>query len=378
LLDARADRHLWAKTYDRPLGDLIELEKRVALEIAHEITGRLHPAQEIRLRNSGPINWQAYDAYMRGRYLIGERTPDTERDARGYFEEALRADPKFALAYSGLAEYYSVSWNVSHDDLPLGEQYARKAVALDPELAEAHAALGITRLFQHDFNEGGAELQRAITLNPNYAMAHHWYAIYFMYRQDKRAALAENDRALQLDPFSFPVNLARGILLTYAGELDRAVEQLERLSALNPTHAVAPMELVRVYWIMGKAPEALAEQKKVASMINEAQLARDAEEVAGVYARAGLRSALLRDAQLRVRAHERSRRDQTREIFFPNSIAIQYALLRDRKMTMKWLNEALHQSDNRYEVDLLCAPELDFVRSDPEFERFLRVAGLRP
>ena len=378
LVDARADRHLWAKTYDRSLGDVIELEKRVALEIAHEITGRLHPAQEIRLRNSGPINWQAYDAYMRGRYLIGERTPEAERDARAYFEEALRADPKFALAYAGLAEYYAVSWNVSHDDLPLGEQCARKAVALDSELAEAHAALGIARLFQHDFNEGGAELQRAITLNPNYVMAHHWYAFYFAYRQDKRAALAENDRALQLDPFSFPVNLARGIFLEYAGELDRAAEQLERLSALNPAHAVAPLELERVYWIVGKAPEALAQQKKVASMVNDAQLARDADEIAGVYARSGLRSALLRDAQLKERAHERSWRNHTREFFFPNGIAIQYALLRDRKMTMKWLNEALHQDDDRYEFDLLCAPQLDFVRSDPEFERFLRVAGLRP
>jgi TolB-like protein/DNA-binding winged helix-turn-helix (wHTH) protein/Tfp pilus assembly protein PilF len=378
LLDARADRHLWAKSYDRPLGDLIELEKRVALEIAHEISGRLHPAQEIRLRKSGPLNLQAYDAYMRGRYLIGERTPEAERDARGYFEEALRADPKFALAYAGLAEYYSVSWNVTHDDLPLGEQYARKAVALDAELAEAHAALGITRLFQHDFNEGGAELQRAITLNSNYAMARHWYAFYFMYRQDKRAALAENDRALQLDPFSFPVNLARGILLEYAREPERAAEQLEKLSALNPAHTVAPLELIRVYWILGKAPEALAAQKRVASMVNDAQLARDAEEVAGVYARAGLRAALLRNAQLRERTWERSRRNQTREFFPPNAIAIQYALLRDREMTMKWLNEALHQDDDRYEFDLLCAPELDFVRSDPEFKRFLRVAGLRP
>jgi TolB-like protein/Tfp pilus assembly protein PilF len=378
LLDARADRHLWAKTYDRPLGDLIELEKRVALEIAHEITGRLHPAQEIRLRNSGPINWQAYDAYMRGRYLIGERTPEAERDARAYFEEALRSDPKFSLAYSGLAEYYAVSWNASHDDLPLAEQYARKAVALDAERAEGHATLGITRVLQHEFDEARVELERAIALNPNYVMAHHWYAFYFMYRQDKRAALAENDRALQLDPFSFPVNLARGIFLAYAGELERAVEQFEKLSALNPSHTISSLELVRLYWIMGKAPEALAAQKKVASMVNETQLARDAEEVARVYAKGGLRAALLRDAQLRERAHERSRRNQTREFFYPNTIATQYALLRDRKMTMKWLNEALRQDDHGYELDLLCAPEFDFVRSDPEFERYLRVAGLRP
>src|ERR1022692_3892787 len=152
----------------------IRLERHMALAIAHEVTGRLTPAQETRLAHGRTANPRAYDAYLRGRYFWGQRTPEPARAAIGYFEQALREDPHFALAYSGLADCYAVSWWAKGEkDFPLAEKYARKALALDPDLAEAHASLGIIDAYRHRYADAEKELRRALDLNPNYVMAHH-------------------------------------------------------------------------------------------------------------------------------------------------------------------------------------------------------------
>jgi TolB-like protein/DNA-binding winged helix-turn-helix (wHTH) protein len=129
LLDARGDRHLWASTYEHAAEDVLGFEKQVALSIAHEISSRVLPAQETRLNIRRTVNPQAYDDYLHGRYLLGLRTAAGEAGARAYFDEALRIDPGFAPAYSGLADTYSVGWFVNMD-LAMAERYGRKAVEL--------------------------------------------------------------------------------------------------------------------------------------------------------------------------------------------------------------------------------------------------------
>ena len=248
LLEARTDRHLWAESYERDAGEIIRLEEQVALAIAHEVSGRLTTDQETRLASKRAVNPRAYDAYLHGRYLWNERDPEIAGGARAYFEQALREDPGFALAYSGLADYYTVGWGVWTDQR-LAERYARKAVALEPDLAEAHASLGITCTYQGKFPEADKELKRALELNPNYVMAHHWYSLHLTALGRLSEALAENDRARQLDPFSLPVNFWRGVILIGLHEYDRAIEQSETTSVINP-HSDAPHgNLARIYWI---------------------------------------------------------------------------------------------------------------------------------
>ena len=233
LLEARTDRHLWAETYVRDSGEIIRLEEETALAIAHEVSGRLTTDEETRLTSKRTVNPRAYDAYLHGRYLWNERTLETAVGARVYFEQALREDSGFALAYYGLADYYAVSWYAELNQ-PLAETYARKAVALEPDLAEAHASLGIACVYQRKFAEGDKELKRAIELNPNYAMAHHWYSLLLVTLGRLTQALAENDRARRLDPFSLPINYLRGVMLLGLHEYDRAAEQLETAAAINP------------------------------------------------------------------------------------------------------------------------------------------------
>jgi TolB-like protein/DNA-binding winged helix-turn-helix (wHTH) protein/Flp pilus assembly protein TadD len=378
LLDARSDHHLWAETYERKVEDVIVLEREVALAIAHEISGRLSTEQELRLTRWGPANLQAYNAYLRGRRLLAERTPEAETAGRGYFQEALRADPNYAPAYSGLANFYSVAWSVK-SDYSLAEEYARKAIKLDPNLAEGHASLGIAELYRHRFEDAEKEFRQAISLNPSYALAHHFYADYWLYMGDSTEALAENTRARELDPFSYAINAMRGAILWYAGQRDEAVNQFQTLISLNAQSVVPHEALVHLYWSESKVPLALAEERKIAALTHDTRLARNADLVATVYAHSGPRAACLRDLQLRERARAQAAQSSQlgHGLYTASSIAMQYALLEDRKQTLNWLDIAALEDLGHLPEDLACASEFDFVRSDPRFQSIQRTLGLR-
>jgi TolB-like protein/DNA-binding winged helix-turn-helix (wHTH) protein/Tfp pilus assembly protein PilF len=366
LLLARTDTHLWSDVYERDFEDVISLERQVAVAIAHEITGRLSPAQETRLARGRITNPRAYDAYLHGRYLWNQRDAVHTAAAVGYFEQALREDPHFALAYSGLADSYSVSW-WSKEDLPLAEEYARKALAFEPDLAEAHASLGIVYAYTSRFPEAEAELRRAIELNPNYAMAHHWWALNLVYFGRFEEALAENDRARQLDPFSLPVNNGRMYALVGLRQYDRAIEQCETLAVLDAARSFAPGWLVRIYWLEGRVPEAVAEARANATLRNSAARLRDLDEIAAAFSRSGLRAAQLKAAQLEELGYKSS--------YSPLEIAYRYGLAGNRDKVFQWLDTACrdHAPDC---LTLRGSPEFDSVRSTPRFRELLRRQGL--
>ena len=138
----------------------------------------------------------------------------------------MREDPSFALAYSGLSDCYTIAWGAKLDPA-LAEEYARKAVALEPNLAEAHVSLAFAQQCLYRFADAAKELKRGMELNPNYVTAHHFYAIYLLAVGRTVEALAENDRALQLDPFSLPVNNLRGYILVGLRRYDQAVKHLQ-------------------------------------------------------------------------------------------------------------------------------------------------------
>ena len=366
LLQARTDRHLWAETYERDSQDVIQLERQMAVAIAHEVTGRLSQAQETRAARGGTANPRAYDAYLRGRYLWGQRTPEPTTMAIGYFEQALREDPHFALAYSGLADCYAVNW-WAKIDLPMAEKYARKALALEPDLAEAHASLGVIDSNRNRFPEAEKELTRALDLNPNYAMAHHWRSQYLLGLGRLEEALAENERARQLDPFSLPVNHLRVFALIGLRQYDRAVEQAETEAAIAPLLPDPHAQTARIYWIEGRVPDALAEERRAAALAHVPVPPRDLDEVASVFARSGLRAAEVKSARLKEKSYKRA---------YPAfQVAYQYGLVEDQRKVLEWLNQAFRDGGGD-EGWAKAAPEFDCVRSTPGFHDLLRRVGL--
>jgi TolB-like protein/Flp pilus assembly protein TadD len=367
LLEARTDRHLWAETYERDFGDVIRLERQMAVAIAHEVTGRLTPGQETRLARSGTTNAQAYDAYLRGRSLFSQRTEEPVTAAVGYFEQALREDPHFALAYSGLADCYGVGW-WSKGDSHLVEQFARKALAIEPDLAEAHASLGIIETYSGRLADGEKQLRRALELSPNYVMAHHWWALHLLFVGRLAEALAESERARQLDPFSLPVNNLRLSILLGLRQYDRAVEQAETESSIAPRVSLPHAGLARIYWVQGRIPDALAEEEKAASLGDLPVRLRLVAEVAAVSAKSGVRAAQLKSAQLKEKAYKSA---------YPAiEIAFQYGVLGDTDKVLYWLGQQCDRPDVSCYFNLESAPELDCARSDPRFHELLRRSGL--
>jgi TolB-like protein/Tfp pilus assembly protein PilF len=236
LLNAKTDSHLWADTVKRDFQESIQLERQIALSIANEISGRLALAYRSRSPADYTPSPTAFDAYLRGRYYWNLREEVPTAQAVGYFEQALREDRNFALAWSGLADCYSADWG-KQGDFSRAEHYSRKALALTPGLAEAHISLGYAYFGQARFADAGIEARRGVQLNPNYATAHHFLPTYLLIAGRPAEALAENERARQLDPFSYPTTIMRGVIFLSMRAYDRAVEQFTTAAELTPLSA---------------------------------------------------------------------------------------------------------------------------------------------
>jgi TolB-like protein len=184
LIQARTDQHLWAESYERDLRDVLVLQSDVAQAVANEIKIKLTPQEQIQLRRRRPVDPEAYQLYLKGRYYWNRRTEEGFHRAIEYFSGAIEKDPNYALAYAGLADCYNLlgvfGYVPPRDAYPRGKAAATKALELDEELAEAHASLARNKIaFGWDWSGARREFERALELNPNYATAHYWYSYYY-------------------------------------------------------------------------------------------------------------------------------------------------------------------------------------------------------
>jgi TolB-like protein/DNA-binding winged helix-turn-helix (wHTH) protein len=352
LIDARTDTHLWAESYERDLPESLALQDTVARDIAQEIRGKVLPKEKSDGITQGGISQGALESYLRGRYLWNRRDPDSVAKAEGYFEQAIRDSPDFASAYSGLADCFGVGWGPV--DLSAAEKYARKAISLDPELAEGHASLGVTLLLTHRFREAELELQRAIELNPNYAMAHHYYSAFLLTVGRPKDALAENDRARQLDPFGMAVNTMRTILLIDSNELDGALVQAGHLAEIAPQSPAPYRLMARVYWLQGRVPEALEAEKREGAAKHLNLWVHDQEELGRIYAQHGLLAARRRSAEVM---------ERHKDIL---SAAYQYGNLQNPEKVIEKL-EAIAWKQDSVQLEIRTAPEFQFMHGDPRY-----------
>ena len=226
LIEASADKHLWSQSYEGELRDALALQNKVARAIADQIRISLNPQEQAALKTAKVVNPEAYVSYLKGRYFWNKRTGDSLKVALAYFNQAIEEDPKYAQAYSGLADTYALlgDWQYAvmtpKEALPKAKAAAIKALELDSALGEAHNSLAFCLDgFDWDFDSAGKEFLRAIELNPGYATAHHWYAwhLALLHRYDE--AIAEMKKAENLDPLSLVINadLAELLVLAHPG-----------------------------------------------------------------------------------------------------------------------------------------------------------------
>ena len=285
LINAATDAHLWAETYDRKLTDIFAVESEIAKSIADTLQAKLNRSAEHVLASRPTENPEAHELYLKGRYFWNRRTAENLKKAADYFQQAIGKDPKYALAYSGLADChvllpaYAGLGSTPRDELPKAVGAARKAVELDDTLAEAHTSLARALASNLQLSPATSEFNRAIELNPNYATAHQWFGECLQSQGHVEEALAEVKRAQELDPLSLIINSVLGFAFDTVGKSDEAIAQLRKTIEIDPNFANSYGMLGNVLEHKGQLKEAIEEYKKnysldAADPIAVAQLAR--------------------------------------------------------------------------------------------------------
>ncbi len=366
LIEAATDRHPWADNFDRELRDVLALHSDVARAIAREIQVALTPEEETRLADARPVNPEAYEAYLKGRYFWNKKTePDLETGLE-YFERAIEKDSNYAAAYAGLADSYL---HLAHyGGLPPQEAIANaeaatlKALDIDPKLAEAHASMGHLRMHEWNWSDSEKEFKRAVGLNPNYAITHYWYAALLSQMGRRPEARAEIRRALELDPLSPMISWSAGAGHYRARQYDLAIEQFRRTLAMHPEFPPAHQYLGLAYVQKGLYDEAVAELKEARKLPGAD--ARGAAFLAYAYAVAGkTRQALEILDELNEMPGQRR---------LPSyEIAAVHAALGQKDQAFAWLEKAYGERDN-WLVNVKVEPMFDPLRSDPRFQDLLR------
>jgi TolB-like protein/DNA-binding winged helix-turn-helix (wHTH) protein/Tfp pilus assembly protein PilF len=262
LIHAASDRHLWSDQYERPLGDVLELQAEIARSVAREVQAVVTPQETARLAAAQPIDPEAYDLYLRGRYFWSLRTEDSLRRSLDYLRRALEIEPSFARAHAGLAEAYGPlgynGWMSPLEATPQMKASALRALELDPDLVEGLTALGACAAF-HEWNwaEGEKHFRRALEVSSNYSTAHGWYGQLLENLGRQQENLEARRRAFELDPLWIGTGIALGRALAMSGRPEEGIAQITRTLELDPNHAVGLSWLGTIYVTTGRYDEAI-------------------------------------------------------------------------------------------------------------------------
>jgi tetratricopeptide (TPR) repeat protein len=341
----------------------------IARAVAHEIgTVSAAGAQ----RHTAPVNPEAFEANLRARYYLDQRTGQEIDKAISWFQKAIEADPAYAPAYAGLADCYNqlgtvmVGARSPSESRKLAMAAANRALEIDPELAEAHAALGYSNLYEWNWARAEYGLERAIALNPNYAPAHLWFAHYLTARGEFDRGMQEVRLAADLDPLSPIIQTQIGWLLGHARRFPEAIAQYRKVLAQNPTYQWALWQLGAALMDTGDYDAAIQTLEKAAQLNRTPSVMGTLGEV---YARAGRRqdAEKLLNELLALSRHS---------YVPPHAVVHIYLGLGDREKVFEWLEKSYQERSNSL-LWLGVGTLFDPVRSDPRFEMYLRRIGLK-
>jgi TolB-like protein/DNA-binding winged helix-turn-helix (wHTH) protein/Tfp pilus assembly protein PilF len=364
LVQVATDRHLWAETYESELGDILTLQSQVTSAIVNEIRIKLTPEEQERLATTRPVSTESYENYLKGRYYWNKRSEEGLTKAIDYFQVAIEKDPRYALAYAGLADCYSIMGSAivgtvpASDVAPKARAAALKSLELDESLAEAHTSLATVR-FNYDWDWAAAAggFKRAIELNPSYATVYQRYSLYLIAMGHINESIAEMNRARELDPLSISMNFSLGWRLYMARQFDQAIEQLRNTIDMDPNFALPHLVLGQAYGQKRFYDEAIAELQQAT------RISHDSPPMVGALARAYAVSGRTADARnLLDQLMEQSKK----QYVSPFYVAIVFAGLGENDKALDWLEKAYRDRSNRV-VFLKVDPELDSLRSNPRF-----------
>jgi TolB-like protein/DNA-binding winged helix-turn-helix (wHTH) protein/Flp pilus assembly protein TadD len=368
LLEARSDRHLWAKAYDRDIREIVSLQQDVAGSIVSEIQPKLRPQGNASVSRKRQVNAEAYDAYLQGMYFWHKFNDAANRRAVDYFQESIRKDPSYALGYAGLSNAYHelAYYGRPIDIMPKSKEAAEKALQLDDTVAEAHGALGWVKwIYDWDWPGAEKEFQRAIQLNPGYALSHGMYAVYLDSMGRFEEAFREFQSGRELDPVALGLIRNAAEHFRFMRQYDRAIAENRRVLDMDPSFENAHESLAYAYVNKGMYDESIKEMEQLAIYGGEHDLAQTMKIA---FAHGGYKGAL--------KSRLKYYKDRRKEGAHVNSWdeALTHAQLGNTDLALQALEKAY---DEREDItDLAVNPSWDSIRADPRFQELLRRVGL--
>src|SRR3989440_9931967 len=361
LINAADGYHLWSKTYDRELKNVFAVENELATSIADALRPKL--LKQSSLVPMATQNSEAHDLYLKGRHFWTKRTTEDLKEAMALFKKAIALDPAYALAHAGLSDCYLLLGEYTSarpaEILPKARPHAYRALELAGDLAEPHASLGLISLYDYDWATAEREFKRAIELRSGYATAHHWYAILLVTLGRFEEAQAEAERALELDPASAIVNNMLGVVFYESRNYDEAIAAFRKTLELKPGFAPAREVLACAYASMGRKEDALAELDQIKASAAE-HVGMRAWILAVTGDAAGAR-ALMPDLERRPGLGHGH----------PAALGALHGMLGDNDHAFVLLEQAYAERDWMLR-DVKVSPMWDPLRKDPRFGKLLQ------
>ncbi|HEX9422259.1 MAG TPA: protein kinase [Pyrinomonadaceae bacterium] len=369
LVDVRNNKSLWGEQYERKMSDLLATQREIAAAIAQKLQVKLAGNETKGITKRYTDNSEAYQLYLKGRFYFARRSDADIRRSIDLFQQAIKLDPNFALAYVGIGESWAVMpsypYMESKDAMPLAKAAIAKALEIDPDLPEAHTVAGIiAATYDWDWAKAENEFKRSLELDPNLAITHYRYAwVYLspMGRHDE--AIAEMKRAMDLEPLSLVQGANFAAVYIYARQYDRALDQAQKTYDLDPTLITGQNWMCHALDINGKYAESLAISEKT-SQTNGSLYAA----LGYAYAKSGRRQ----EAEAVLAKLNEIEKTKTVSHYWEATI---YVALGEKDKAFAELGKAYQAHDwflQRLKVD----PFMDPLRDDPRFKDLIRRLGL--
>lgn len=373
LVDVQNGWQLWGEQYNRKLVDIFSVEEEISGEISEKLHRRLSGEDRSRLAKRYTRSTEAYQDYLKGRYQLNRLTEDALKKGIEYFERAIHRDRDYALAYTGLADAFGLLGFMglapAAEVMPKAKEAARRAIAIDDGLAEAHVSLaGIFKNYDWDWAAAELEFKKALALNPRYANGHRIYASFLAAVGRPEESLRESRLALELDPLSLPILLEVAYNRYMAHDYERALDEALRTLELEPRFAPAQSILGQIYEQQGRYEEAIAASENARDLSggHPATLASLVHMLAGAGRAQEAGELLGKLTNISLRQH-----------VSPYWLALAYAGVGETSAALDQLEKAYGQHDVIL-VWLGTEPRLDKLRSEPRFAELLRRIGLSP
>jgi TolB-like protein/Tfp pilus assembly protein PilF len=368
LISVKTQSNVWSQSYDREVADIFLLQTEVASQIAKSIVAELNSAASLKQdARAATTSREAYEAYLKARNYWDQRTEESLLKAVHYFTQAIKKDPKLAVAYSGLGDAYNLLavYGVlpPHEAMPLAKSSALQALAINPQLGEPHACLAdVSCFYDLDWATAAQEYERALSLNPSYATGHHFYAYFLAIIGEHTRALAEIELALTYDPHSTIISVWKGILLRLAGMYDDAIETCLEVTQVNPQYILAR-------WALGLAYEAAGDMGLASAELETAvNLSGWSPGMLGAFGyNLGTQGETSRAQEILNRLHDLSAKRYVPAYDF----ASVYLGLGEREQALKYLDQAL-QERSTWMVTAAVEPRMRALKNDVFFQSLIR------